>query len=356
MINILLTGASGYIGHVLTPVLAKLGCQVTGVDANFFAEPLLYPATQTPFQFRQADIRQLTADDLAGFDAIVHLGELSNDPLSELSPRLTREINADGTCRLATLAKEAGVKRFVYASSCSVYGIATEGVVTEASPLNPQTVYAECKQQAEGHLLGLADEDFTVTILRNATVFGPSPAMRFDLVVNNLVGVAVTTGVIAMTSDGSPWRPLVHVDDVCHVIGGVLHAPTNKVNREILNVVGREGNYQIRTIAEGVKKAMSELAISFGPPSGDTRSYRVSGQRLTEVLDGFTCQKTLDDGIQDLLTVYQRIGLTKATFTNRPFTRLKQLRHLLETNQVSEELYWQKSVAPSGAPALSASR
>jgi nucleoside-diphosphate-sugar epimerase len=267
------------------------------------------------------------------------MAELSNDPLGDLLGEVTYRVNHEGSVRLATLAKAAGVQRFVYMSSCSVYGVAS-GTVDETSPTDPQTAYAACKALVERDVTALADDDFSPTFLRNATAFGASPRMRFDIVLNNLSGLAFTTGEIAMTSDGSPWRPLVHALDIGEAIACVLAAPRERVHAEVLNVGSDEQNYQVRDIAERVAAAFPGCTTSFGEPGADNRSYKVDFGKITSVLPAFACAWNADRGAQQLRQVFERVALDTETFTGRGHTRLKQLEHLLSTGQVDADLFW----------------
>jgi nucleoside-diphosphate-sugar epimerase len=287
------------------------------------------------------DIRDMQASDLEGVEAIVHMAELSNDPLGENNPDLTFQINHQASVRLAALAKAAGVKRFVYTSSCSVYGIA-EGLepMTERSSTNPLTAYAKCKTLVERDVGQMASRDFSPTFLRNATAYGASPRMRFDIVLNNLCGIAATAGQIVMTSDGTPWRPLVHVLDICKAVACVLEAPLDAVHGEVFNVGHEADNYQVREIAEIVAQEYPACTLSFGPAGQDNRSYRVSFDKIHAQLPGFKCAWDARKGARQLHDVFERIGLDAATFNARPFTRLKQIRYLSVSGQVDESLFW----------------
>jgi nucleoside-diphosphate-sugar epimerase len=271
----------------------------------------------------------------------VHLAELSNDPLGENDPELTFQINHQASVRLAELAKAAGVKRFVYTSSCSVYGVANDAEpMTERSPVNPQTAYARCKTLVERDVAAMASPDFTPTFLRNATAYGASPRMRFDIVLNNLCGIAATTGKIAMTSDGTPWRPLVHVLDICEAIACVLDAPQDCVHGQTFNVGHDADNFQVREIAQIVAGVYPGCELTFGPAGGDNRSYRVDFAKIHEQLPGFRCAWDARKGARQLHDVFERIGIDRATFDARPFTRLKQLKYLIASGQLDDRLFW----------------
>jgi nucleoside-diphosphate-sugar epimerase len=341
--NVLLTGTEGYIGMRLAPWLAARGHQVTGLDSGYYRDGTLYldpiGLPQLP-QTYYRDLRTLTAKDFEDFDAVVHLAELSNDPLGERCPQVTFEINHQGTVRIAEAARAAGVKRFVYASSCSVYGAAVTDFVDESSPVNPQTAYAQCKTLVERDLKTMADSNFSVVFLRNATAYGPSPRMRFDIVLNDLCALAWTQKKIAMISDGSPWRPIVHIEDICEAIRCALEAPASAINGEIFNVGNSSENYRIREIAKIIAAVFTDCEVTTGPPSGDNRSYRVSFEKIATHLPGFRTRWTAKDGATELKQLFERIRMSRTTYEFRAFTRLKQLNYLQQTGQLDEQLYW----------------
>jgi nucleoside-diphosphate-sugar epimerase len=342
--KLFITGVEGYIGCLLAPYLQARGHDIVGLDTGFYRDGWLFSDRRLVPGFPRTinrDIRQVLPEDLAGVEAVVHLAELSNDPLGANDPQLTHEINHQSSVRLAELAKAARVTRFIYTSSCSVYGVAdgAQGM-TESSPTQPQTAYAQCKTLVERDVGAMADDAFSPTFLRNATAYGASPRMRFDIVLNNLCGLAATTGRIVMTSDGTPWRPLVHVLDICEAVACALDAPRDAVHGEVFNVGHDEDNYQVREIAAIVAETFPGCELSFGPAGGDNRSYRVSFAKIHSRLPGFRCQWDARKGAQQLKEVFDRIGLDKATFEARPFTRLKQLRYLQETGQVDAALFW----------------
>jgi nucleoside-diphosphate-sugar epimerase len=339
--NILVTGIDGYIGSVLAPYLMGRGHSVTGLDTGFYREGLLYcdSRKQQPACINK-DLRMIEDSDLVGFDAVVHLAELSNDPLGQQNPELTYAINHLGTVALAKKCISVGVSRFVYTSSCSVYGTGSGDFKTEESETNPQTAYAKCKTLVERDLSRLASDNFSPTFLRNATAYGPSPRMRFDLVLNNLAGLAWTTRQIAMTSDGTPWRPLVHVQDIAHAIACALEAPRSVVHNQIFNVGSTEENYPVREIAEIVAQVFTGCQLSFGQSDGDNRSYRVCFDKIQSTLPGFHCQNTALMGARQMYELFARIDMAPEVFDFRPYTRLKQLRHLIRTGQIDERFYW----------------
>jgi nucleoside-diphosphate-sugar epimerase len=341
--KLLVTGTDGYIGVLLADVLQQRGHKVTGLDTGFYRDGLLYEGVSPPAQQIQKDIRHITTDDLRGYDAVVHLAELSNDPLGQHNPQITFQINHLGSVALAAKCKEVGITRFVYTSSCSVYGVAADGIVTETSPTNPQTAYAECKVLVERDVSALADDSFSPTFLRNATAFGASPRMRFDIVLNNLAGLAWTTREIKMISDGTPWRPLVHVRDICDAVAGALEAPRDVVHNQVFNVGDNAQNYRVREVAEIVAEVFPGCALSFGASSGDNRSYRVNFDKINSRLPGFRCQRDARTGAQELRSVFEKIQMTRERFEFRAFTRLKQLEHLLGSAQIDDSFYWRRS-------------
>ena len=341
--KVLVTGVDGYIGSVLAPFLIGAGLDVVGLDTGYYRDGWLYTNNaerpRTP-AVRSQDLRSVVESDLEGIDAVVHLAELSNDPLGANNPEVTHDINHHGSIHLAKFAKKCGASRFVYTSSCSVYGIGKGDWLTEESPVSPQTAYAECKVAVEKDLRLLADADFCPVMLRNATAYGASPRMRFDIVLNNLAGLAWTTGKIAMTSDGTPWRPLVHILDICEAIRCALVAPATAVRGEVFNV-GHDGdNYRVRDIAEIVADAFPGCEVSFGPTDADNRSYRVSFKKISERLPGFECQWNAKKGAEQLRKVFERIAMSGDTFEFHAFTRLKQLEYLLKTEQIDDQFYW----------------
>jgi len=346
--KVLVTGVDGYIGSLLAPLLLRNGHSVIGLDTGYYRDGWLYNdhsfLSQLPTVINK-DIREIVADDLNAFDSVVHLAELSNDPLGDNNPEVTYKINHRGSVKLAEQAKLAGIDRFVYTSSCSVYGVSDADFVDENSPVDPQTAYANCKVLVEQDVGSLAAADFCPTFLRNATAFGASPRMRFDIVLNNLAGLAWTTKEIAMTSDGSPWRPLVHVLDICAAIICVLEAPRETVFNEIFNVGSSKGNYTIREVAEIVAQNFPGCETTFGPPGGDNRSYRVNFDKINKDLPAFNPQWDANAGAAQLYELFSRIDMNSSTFEFRAFTRLKQLHYLLRTSQLDDEFFWRDPAA-----------
>lgn len=349
--RVLITGAQGYIGGVLGPRLLDRGHDVQGMDSGLYRDGRQFDPSRQRLASRTLDIRRVQPEDLAGFEAVVHLAELSNDPLSDMNPPTTHDINHRGSVMLARLCKQAGVARFVYASSCSVYGTLDGGDDRdEQSATQPMTTYSVCKALVERDVGALADDGFSPVFLRNATAYGPSPHMRFDIVLNNLCGLAWTTKVIAMTSDGTPWRPLVHVDDICEAMALVLEAPRERVHNEIFNVGDDAEQYRIRDIARIVGEAFADCAISFGSRGGSSPSYRASFQKVRRHLPEFRCRWSARDGASQLREMFARIGLTKAMFLERAHNRYEQVKHLLETNQVDDGLFWRLPADETSGP------
>ena len=340
--RVLVTGNLGYVGTVMTPLLKAAGHEVWGYDTGFYESCLLGELGETGVERQIAgDIRQVAVDELAGVEAVVHLAALSNDPTGELDPDLTAEINLGGSVRLAEAAKRAGVSRFLFASSCSIYGQSDGGALTEEAGFNPLTAYAISKVRTEAALHGLADDGFSPVYLRNATAYGFSPRLRFDIVVNNLTGWAVTTRQVRLLSDGRAWRPLVHVEDMAGAFLAALAAPRERVHDRALNVGREEDNRQIRDLAESVARVVPDCEVTIAAgASSDQRNYNVSFARIREVLPGFTPRWDVDRGIRQLHDRFVRLGLTYDQFDGREFTRLKQLQHLIASGRVGRDLRW----------------
>lgn len=343
VMKVLVTGTEGYIGTRLASWLLAHGHDVAGLDSGYYRDGTLYldpiGMPKSPRTLYK-DLRIVTPADFEGFDAVIHLAELSNDPLGEHRPEITFKINHEGSVRIAQSAREAGVKRFVYASSCSVYGVSAADFVDETSPVNPQTAYAQCKVLVERDLKKMADSDFSVVCLRNATAYGPSPRMRFDIVLNDLCALAWTKRKIAMISDGSPWRPIVHIEDICEAARLALEASAHAINGEIFNVGDTAENYRIGDIARIVASVFAGCDVTTGPPSGDNRSYRVLFDKIRGRLPGFTTRWTARKGTEELRKLFERIEMSAATYEFRAFTRLKQLKYLQRTGQLDDNLYW----------------
>jgi nucleoside-diphosphate-sugar epimerase len=324
-------------------MLMAAGHEVVGMDTGYYRDGWLYSDPQQLATVPRTiikDLRRATVEDFAGIEAVVHLAELSNDPLGENRPEVTYQINHQGSVELARKAKAAGVRRFVYASSCSVYGLGTGDFLTEQSPVNPQTAYAKCKVLVENDVSKLAGPDFCATFLRNATAFGCSPRMRFDIVINDLCALAWTTKRISMTSDGSPWRPVVHLADICTAIRCVLEAPIAAVNGQIFNVGQNSENYRVREIAQIIAEVFPGCEVTTGKATADNRSYRVAFDKIASKLPGFRCSWTTRQGAEELRDRFERIEFNKETYEFRAFTRLKQIRHLLRTGQLDSDFFW----------------
>ncbi|WP_084773851.1 NAD-dependent epimerase/dehydratase family protein [Nonomuraea candida] len=336
--RVLLTGHQGYLGTVMAPVLAAAGHEVTGLDSGLFADCVLGPAPADP-PGPAADLRDVPAEALAGFDAVIHLAALSNDPLGSLAPELTYDINYHASVRLARLARDAGVRRFLYASTCSVYGASGgDGLVTEDAPLRPLTPYAESKVRVEDDLLGLADADFTPVFLRNATAFGFSPRLRADIVLNNLVAHAHLSGQVKVLSDGTPWRPLVHALDIAEAFAAALTAPREAVHARAFNVGSEQNNVTVAEIAATVVEAVPGATLLItGETGADPRSYRVDFSRIRQALPGCEARRTVKEGAVELIDAYRRHGLTAPAFERR-FTRLARLADRRAAGTVNEEL------------------
>ena len=339
MKKVLVTGSEGYIGTVMMPMLIESGFDVVGLDNCYYSEGNLNHSEFPKYELIQKDIRDLTSDDFKGKDyyAVVHLAALSNDPLGMLDEQLTYDINYKASVNIAKLAKEAGVQRFVFASSCSLYGQGGNDALTEEDPANPQTAYGKSKIMAEEAISKLADENFHPSYMRNSTAFGFSPRMRFDIVVNSLTGYAKVEKEIKILGDGKPWRPLVHVKDICGAVIHVLKSDSTLIHDEAFNVGDTDENYQIRSIADHVKKSFTDCEIKIMiDDAGDTRDYNVSFDKLNNTL-GFKVSHTLDEGIKDLQNEYDKVSLDKQ-FTHRYYTRLKQIEYLLDNALVDNNL------------------
>jgi nucleoside-diphosphate-sugar epimerase len=346
-VRVLITGTDGYLGCLLAPLLLDDGHDVVGLDTGYYKTGWLCPGHLADRPGRAEpltlirDIRDVTVADLLGFDAIVHMAELSNDPIGDLIGDVTYEVNHYGSVHLAERAKQAGVHRFVYMSSCSVYGIA-EGTVDETNPINPLTPYAKCKAMVERDLTAMADDNFSPTFLRNATAFGASPRMRFDIVLNNLAGLAWTEHRIAMTSDGTPWRPMVHALDIAEAIRCALRADRDTVHALAVNVGSDDNNRTVREIAETVNAEFPGCELTFGPPNADNRSYRVAFDRIGEAFPDFRARWNVAAGAAQLHRVFEAIAMDPETFHGRGHTRLKQIEYLLKTGQVDDHLFWKE--------------
>ena len=341
--KVLVTGDKGYIGSVLTDILLRRGYAVMGVDTGYYKDCLVEP-NSTTYSSIDRDIRDISTLDLEGIDSVVHLAALSNDPLGDFAPRLTEQINLEGTIRLAKCAREAGVQRLVYASSQSMYGVSnTDHELDEDdSDKNAITAYARTKWDAELALRKLSDSTFTVVCFRPSTIFGSSPRLRCDIVFNSLVACAYTTGKIEIKSDGTPWRPVVHVRDACSAFIAGLEAPASIVNGRSYNVGIPDGNYSVRELAEAAGRAVPGSVITYtGEHGPDARTYKVSFKRiLGELSDWYRPEWDLDRGGQELVELFDRVGFTEDQFRGRETNRLDQLNYLMHAGQLDAELRW----------------
>jgi nucleoside-diphosphate-sugar epimerase len=324
------------MGHVLL----ERGHDVVGLDAGFHRAGWLYHSTERRPAVVTKDVRHLTPADLRGFEAVVHLAEVSNDPVGELNQDVTFQINHRGTVALAQAAKAAGVERFVHMSSCSVYGASGDRASREEDPVEPLTSYAQCKVLVERDVSLLADDSFSPTFLRNATAFGASPRQRFDLVVNDLAAGAFLNREIRMASDGTPWRPFVHVLDIAQAAACVLEAPREAMHAEIFNVGANDQNYQVRQIAEVISALVPGCTMVFGQPGADQRNYRADFTKIHEALPSFQCEWDVERGVKELLGWFDRIGLDEEQYRFRGYTRIRQIRHLLGSGQIDDDFFW----------------
>lgn len=338
--RVLVTGHNGYIGSVMAPMLVAQGYSVTGLDTYYYRECSLVPDDNI-IPVIQKDIRDLAQNDLTGFDAVIHLAALSNDPVGNLREDWTEEINFHASARLAELARAAGVRRFLFSSSCIMYGMAQEAVVNEDSPLNPQTPYASSKVRSERQIAILASDHFSPVFMRNGTVYGLSPRMRFDTVLNNLMGWAFTTGKVQIFSDGTPWRPVVNIEDVCRSFIAVLEAPIETVHNQALNVGANNVNHQIRDLSEIIASIVPGCKVEIlSEKDADQRTYKTDFSKIPQVLPTFQLQWTVELGAQKLYEDYKTVGLTYELFRDRRFTRLKWIEYLLDQGKLDDTLRW----------------
>lgn len=338
--RVLVTGSTGYIGTVLVPMLLAEGHDVAGLDTDYYSR-CTFTGAVSDIPTSRIDVRDVSAANVKDFDAIIHLAGLSNDPLGDYKPNLTDDINFSASVRLARMAKEAGVGRFLFASSCSNYGASGDKFLTEDAAFNPVTPYGQSKVRVEEQLNKLADDSFSPVYLRASTAYGLSPRIRFDLVVNNLTAWAYTTGRVYLKSDGTPWRPIVHVEDICRAYIAALQAPRELVHNQAFNVGTTTENYQIRELADMVQEIVPGCTVEYANDAGpDKRCYRVDCNRIARVLHGFKPQWTARRGVEQLYQAYKTIGLKLEDFEGPKFMRIAHVKKLISDGLLDQDLRW----------------
>ena len=345
--RILLTGHRGYIGSVIGPALQARGYDVVGLDTVYYGDECAFVPDVSAIPEITKDLRDLTLDDMRGFEAVIHLAALSNDPLGNLRQELTYDINLHASVGLATLAREVGVRRFLFSSSCSMHGASAAGKVDENTPVNPLTPYGISKIRSEEQISALANDTFSPTFLRNGTVYGVSPRLRVDIVLNNLVGWAVTTGKVRLYSDGTPWRPVIHVEDVCQAFITTMEAPTEVVHNQVFHVGSNGENYQIRDLAEIVRRVVPGCEVEYVKDhDADQRTYLADFTKIERALPTFQPKWTAEAGVRQLYQAYKEVGLTLEQFTSSRYIRLKRIGDLLREDKLDETLRWR---VPAGS-------